>query len=456
MSGTLALPGLSAPVHIVRDRWGIPHIDAANQDDLFFAQGFVQAEDRLFQMDLWRRSAQGRLAEVLGGNFLERDVMTRRMQYHGDPDAEWASYGPDARSIASAFVHGVNAWVAFARARLPEEFVLAGWRPETWTAEDLLNRTDAFVAAGNASEEVLRARLAAAVGVRRADALLPSGLRGPTTIPPGLDLSTISPIVADAVRRVGTQPFFLGIAASVAAPPRVRSNAWVVSPARSATGAAIWPTIRTGARSPVVVLPRAPARAGLERDRRDAAVAAGVAIGHNDRIAWGLTSLGVDAQDLYVEKVNPDNPHQVQERGRWVNTDFTQAPLFVKGRKEPFQYDVERTHHGVIVAVNRTDHLAFTLRWAGTEPGTAAGLAAPALDRARSWTDFRAALSRWKAPSVDAVYADVDGHTGHQAAALVPHGWSGAVPAPAWTTRTHGAAGGRSTNCHTRPIRRAD
>jgi penicillin amidase len=158
-----------------------------------------------------------------------------------------------------------------------------------------------------------------------------------------------------------------------------------------------------------------------------------VAIGHNDRVAWGLTALAADAQDLYVEKVNPANPHQVQERGRWVDTDFTQGELPVKGRAEPFTFDLERTRHGVIVAVDRGRNLAFTVRWAGSEPGTAAGLGALALDRARSWPEFRSALARWKAPASDVVYADVDGNTGHQAVALVPEGWSGAVPAPGWT-----------------------
>ena len=127
VSGSVAVAGLTAPVRIVRDTWGVPHIYAQSDDDLFFAQGFVQAQDRLFQMDLWRRSAQGRLSEVLGPNFIERDAMTRRIQYRGDPDAEWASYGPDAKTIATAFVRGVNAWVALARERPPEEFVLAGW-----------------------------------------------------------------------------------------------------------------------------------------------------------------------------------------------------------------------------------------------------------------------------------------------------------------------------------------
>ena len=131
--------------------------------------------------------------------------------------------------------------------------------------------------------------------------------------------------------------------------------------------------------------------------------------------------------------MNPANPHQVLDRGRWVNTDFAQGALPIKGRARPFMFDIERTRHGVVVAVDRTKHLAFTVRWAGSEPGTAAGLGALAIDRARTWPEFRAALVRWKTPASDVVYADVDGNTGHQVAALVPGGWSGAVPAPGWT-----------------------
>src|SRR5712691_11426353 len=170
VSGTLTIAGLSQPVGIVRDRWGVPHITAQNERDLFFAQGFVQAQDRLFQMDLWRRSSQGRLAEVLGPNFIDRDAMTRRMQYHGDLAVEWASYGPGVKASVDAFVTGVNAWVAIARQDLPQEFALAGWRPELWKPEDLLNRTDAFLASGDAPLEAFRAQLAGATDERRAAA----------------------------------------------------------------------------------------------------------------------------------------------------------------------------------------------------------------------------------------------------------------------------------------------
>ena len=249
VSGTLAVDGLTAPVRVVRDRWGVPHIYAGNQDDLFLAQGFVQAQDRLFQMDLWRRSVQGRLSAVLGSNFLERDAMTRRMQYRGDLRAEWASYGPDTEAIATAFVRGVNAWVDIALGQLPEEFTHAGWRPERWKAEDLLNRTEAFVAGSNAIDEVLRARLVAAVGPRQADALLPPAVGVPTVVPRDLDVATISPVIVDALRRVGTPPFFSGLAVPVST-VRLKadttyetgSNAWAVSGARSATGSPLLAT----------------------------------------------------------------------------------------------------------------------------------------------------------------------------------------------------------------------
>src|SRR5205814_8202133 len=142
----------------------------------------------------------------------------------------WISYGPETRAIATAFVRGVNAWVAIAREHLPEEFVLAGWRPELWQAEDLLNRTNAFVASADARSEVFRARLIAAAGRKVADALLPSGPAAASTeIPRGLDVKTISFVISDQLRRVGTAPFFTG--------PAAGSTAWAVGGARSATGA---------------------------------------------------------------------------------------------------------------------------------------------------------------------------------------------------------------------------
>jgi penicillin amidase len=395
ISGTLVVSGVTAPVRIVRDTWGVPHIYAASQDDLLFAQGFVQAQDRLFQMDLWRRSSQGRLSEVLGPNFIERDAMTRRIQYRGDLAKEWASYGSDARTIAGAFVRGVNAWIVLARERPPEAFVLAGWKPEPWSADELLNRTDAFTSSGDVLDEVSRA-------------------------------SDVPELVAEMIRRVGTPPFFLGLAAPVTEgiarpapdPPAV---------ARSLAHPSLRYFVHLNAPGWNVIGATAPWHPG-------------VAAGHNDRIAWSAEPIDVDTQDVYVEKLNPANPRQVDDGGRWVDIDERHGAIGVRGRKTPVDFTTDTTRHGVIVASDLGRHLAYAIRWSGSEPGAAAELAAPSLDRAATSAEFRTALMRWKMPPRLMTYADADGGHGSAIAALVPvrraHEWVGWETADEIRTRT--------------------
>jgi acyl-homoserine lactone acylase PvdQ len=429
ISGSLAIAGLAAPVRIVRDTWGVPHIYAAIQNDLFVAQGFVQAQDRLFQMDLWRRSSQGRLSEVLGPNFIERDAMTRRMQYRGDLEAEWASYGPDTKAIVTAFVRGVNAWVAIARERPPEEFVLAGWQPEAWAPEDLLNRSDAFTASEDALDEVFRARLTTAVGAARARLLL-VGDRA-IEIPAGIEPASVPDLVADAIRRVGTPPFFLGLAApvtegTVRVPPSAPAASGDRRPAASDARQLDHPSLR------YLVQLNAP---GWNVIGATAPWHPGVAEGHNDRIAWSAQPFEADTQDVYVEKLNPANPRQVEDNARWVDIEARKDWIAVRGRKTPVDYQRETTRHGVIVASDLARQLAFTVRWSGSEPGAAAELAAPALDRASSSAEFRTALARWKMPARRFTFAIADGRQESQIAAAVPvrRGWNGAFPVPGWT-----------------------
>jgi penicillin amidase len=437
ISGELSIAGLMAPVRVVRDTWGVPHIYAANRDDLFAAQGFVQAQDRLFQMDLWRRSAQGRLSEVLGPNFIERDAMTRRIQYRGDRATDWASYGPDAQAIAEAFVRGVNAWVALARARPPEEFLLAGWKPELWAAEDLLNRTDAFTSSGDALDEVFRARLIASVGAARARVLLP-GERA-IEVPAGLDAGVVPDLVSEAIRRVGTPPFFLGLAApvtegTVRLPPSPL-------PGFGETGQTDRDPARTldhPSRRYVVHL-NAP---GWNVIGATSPWLPGVAEGHNDFIAWTMAPSPADTQDVYVEKLNPANLRQVEDGGRWVDIEVRKDFVAVRGRTTPVDFTTETTRHGVIVASDLGRQLAFAIRWAGTEPGAAAELAAPALDRADSYPAFRGALARWKTPARSVSYADASS-TRSVTAGVVPgrRGWNGAMPVPGWTGAMEWEAG---------------
>src|SRR5580765_5015032 len=295
VEGTLTVTGLLRPVTVVRDRWGLPHITAQNEHDLFFAQGFVHAQDRLFQIDLWRRSVQGRLAQVLGPNFIDRDVMTARVQYHGDKAVEWNSYAAGTSDIADAFVAGVNAWVFRARAHLPDEFVLAGWIPDLWTKDDLLNRTDAFLASGGAELEAFRAQLIAEVGELRANALMPSLATGRPW--PVTDLAAAGRVVADALHRAGASPYFAGFAA-----PLAGSNVWAIPAERSATGA---PILAADPHRPLtspslryLVHLKAP---GWNVIGATSPWLPGVVMGHNEHVAWVMAAHPVSTQDIRVE-----------------------------------------------------------------------------------------------------------------------------------------------------------
>src|SRR5579862_7295964 len=389
-SGTIAVAGLSAPVRVVRDRWGVPHIYAENTTDLFIAQGFVQAEDRLFQMDLWRRASLGRLAEVLGRNFIERDIMTRRMQYSGDMNAEWSSYGPDARAIAEAFTRGVNAWVARAHDRPPEEFLLAGWTPAFWSAADLLSRTDAFLASGDALAEIRRAGY--------------------------------SDVVRDAIRQVGPPAFFVTLergasTASTAAAPS--GHATAPEDGAVAAGGRARASIagdRTVAVDETPRLLEAPSRRyvvhlhapGWNVAGMTSPWLPGVVIGHNERVAWGSVPIDVDTQDVSLDRVTP--------------ADVTHADdaIRIKGRANLLAFQRDATKRGVVIATDNEHQSVFALRWSGFEAGAAAELAATAIDRADSLLEIRAALSRWKLPARRFVYASADGQSGFQDAALIP------------------------------------
>ena len=377
-SGTVVVEGLAAPVRVVRDRWGIPHIYAQSAMDLFIAQGFVQAEDRLFQMDLWRRASIGRLAEVLGPNFTERDAMTRRLQYRGDPETEWSSYAPDAQAIGAAFVRGVNAWVARAHDNPPEEFALAGWTPAFWSESDLLNRTDAFLASGDAIDEVRR--------------------------------SGFSEVVADAVRLVGPPPFFVSLAGRVPGrPDTAATTAYVPAPGDAASGAAaraepdaadgrlafdeVSRRLETPSRRYVVHL-QAP---GWNVIGLAAPWLPGVVVGHNADVAWSSVPIEADTQDLAVERA--DAADIVRE------TDV----LRIKGRPRPAPFERASTGKGVVIATDAVRNRVFTLRWSGLTPGGAAELAAIAIDRVRTLDDMRAALKRWRFPARRFVFASAAG-----------------------------------------------
>jgi penicillin amidase len=434
--GTIEIDGLTDGVKVLRDRHGIPHIYASNADDLFLAQGFVQAQDRLFQIDLWRRSVQGRLAEILGPDFVDRDRLARLMHYRGDIDAEWASYAPDTKQIVSQFVKGVNAWVAIARKNPPLEFTLAGYEPELWQPDDLLSRAEGFTMGGNALGEVFRSRLTALVGLERATELLPPEPNIAVTVPRGVDLGIIDEHLEKQLLTIGAGARFNQVQAPTKTARLVDdrlagSNNWVVSGKKSTSGHPLLandphrnldhPSLR------YLVHLNAP---GWNVIGAVQPYLPGVSVGHNERVAWGLTIFLTDTQDLYIEKLS-ENGGQYEYRGQWVDLQTQKDRIRVKDRPA---VDVEYayTQHGPVVAIDGRHRQAVVLRWTGDEPGTVGYLGDLSLDRAKNAREFREALKHHKMPAENFVYADVDGTIGYQAAGLSPirKNWPGLYPVP--------------------------
>ena len=415
IDGTIAIPGLDSAVEVRRDRWGVPHIYARNEHDLFFAQGFVAAQDRLWQMEMWRRQAEGRLAEVLGPRAVERDRLARLFRYRGSKEAEWAAYGPNARAIVGAFVDGVNAYMVQVEDRLPIEFTMMGFTPEPWTVDVPLARVTSLSGVSNATTEVLRARLVSLVGAKRAEEVLPTEPTRALDPVPGLDLTGLEP------SSLGGS----GSAYSDIAFQRVEgSNNWVVSGKKTRSGKPILandphraithPSVRYIAH---LVAP------GWNVIGAGEPASPGVSIGHNERIAFGLTIVGMDQQDVYVEKVEPcsgignresgigdsrgstdsrfpiPNSRCYYHNGGWQPITTVIDTIRVKGESAARVVRLEFTHHGPIVSSDSARGRAVAIRMVGQEPGTAAYLASLQLGRARNWRDFRNAMARWRMPS---------------------------------------------------------
>jgi penicillin amidase len=426
-SGQLKVPGLQKPVTVLRDQWGIPHIYAETQDDLFFAQGFVAAQDRLWQMEIWRRTAQGELAEVLGATALERDRFARLLRYRGDMEAEYASYAPDTKPILEAFVRGINAYIELNRKRLPIEFQLTGTEPELWTPEVCLSRMAGFPLTRNAGLEVARAYLAKLGGPALVDELIETEPPKPLEIPEGLSLDGFDePILAGAMAALSPVSF------ETPKDARDGSNNWVIAGGKSATGKPLL------ANDPHrgIALPSLRYLVHLVGPGWNVIGAGepglpGVAAGHNDRVAFGFTVVGIDQQDLYVEEVNPENPNEYRWQGRWTPMKVEREKIEVKGQ-EPVEVELKFTVHGPVVYEDKARRRAYALRWVGAEPGTAGYLGSLSLNRARNWDEFLKALERWKVPSENLLYADVDGNIGWVAAGITPvrKGWSGLMPVP--------------------------
>jgi penicillin amidase len=420
---SVAVPGLQKPVEILRDRWGVPHIYAQTVEDLFFAQGYITAKDRLFQIDLWRRIGTGKLAEVLGPSAIDRDRLARAVRWRGSMEQEWSSYGPDTKRIATAFTSGINAYIRSLNGKRTAEFQIGDYDPGLWVPEDCLARVAGLLMTRNLTKEVARVHDLKLFGLDSMANYLPPDPPVPLEVPKGLDPADIS----EGILRVYNQ------AIGPARFAEQGSNNWVVDGSMTTTGK---PILANDPHRPVQ-LPSLRKTVHLVGPGWNAIGAGepalpGIALGHNEQIAFGFTIVGIDQQDLYVEKLDPNNSNRYQYRGAWKDMEVESQSLGVRGRKEPLKIELRYTVHGPVIHEDAARHRAYALRWVGSEPGTAGYLAGLALAQAKNWHEFQRAAERYKVPSENVVYADTSGNIGWQVTGLTPirKNWSGLFPVP--------------------------
>jgi penicillin G amidase len=420
---TVPMKGLQQPVEILRDKWGVPHIYAKTTDDLFFAQGYTAARDRLFQIDLWRRMNTGKMAEVAGLPALGRDRIARLVRFRGDWNKEWTMYSPDAKQIVSAFVRGINGYIDSLNGKYPLEFKLAGYAPGKWVPEDCVARVAGLLMTRNLTKEVERA-----MDVREYGLELVSKVRPPDPFirmqpPAELDLSLIdSQILRDYTAAVG----------SARINAEQGSNNWVVDGTRTVTGK---PILANDPHRPINIpsLRKTVHLVGPGWNVIGAGEPAlpGIALGHNEEIAFGFTIVNIDQQDLYVERVNPAKNDEYWHKGAWRKMDVVRERIAVKGRADE-TVELRYTVHGPVIYQEDRLNRAYALKWVGAEPGGAGYLGALNLSRARNWQQFQAGIANYLVPSENIVYADRAGNIGWVASGLAPirKNSSGLFPVP--------------------------
>lgn len=412
--GELREEGLKAPVRILRDEWGVPHIYASNRHDLFFAQGFVQAQDRLWQMETNRRIGAGRLSEVIGPEALETDKLLRTLGLMRAARREVASYDDSSLKILEAFSEGVNAFIEANKDHLPIEFRLAGVFPEPWHPEDSIAWAKVMTLLGskNWQEEIIRSMLIRKLGAEKANALIGLNKPGtPTVIPAGMDLACL-------FRPLSQLQSFLLPALGGA------SNNWAVHGSRTDTGS----PILANDMHLVVMVPSVWYEMHLVGGGFDVTglCLPGVPLiiaGHNEDLAWGITFAYVDDQDVYLERMDPDRPGRYLYKDKWLKAERIKESIRVKGRDELFVHEVLKTRHGPVISpqvpATRIFEYALALKWSAHDPGHML----PCLlhvNLACNWEGFRTAVQDWSGPSINLAYADREGNIGYVLGGRIP------------------------------------
>jgi penicillin amidase len=468
--GTITLDGLDGSVDVIRDSIGVPHIYASTEHDLFMAQGYVHAQDRFWQMDFWRHIGSGRLSEMFGEDQVETDQFLRTLGWARVVQQELEQLDPATLAALQAYADGVNAYLGSHQgSALSLEYAFLGllhpdYSPEPWEPLHSLTwaKAMAWDLGGNMDTEIRRAVLMRKLTPEMLDQLFPpypptnpvivSESMGASSLSTPVDpalLTQAEPLMQDLSARADTLDLLLG-----GGFPGVGSNNWVIGGARTETGMPLLANdTHLGIRMPSIWYENSlhcrPTTDDCQLDITGFSFAGlpGVVIGHNANIAWGVTNGNPDVQDLYLERINPQNPNQYEVNGQWVDMQTVDEVIQVAGG-ESAPITIRYTRHGPVLsdvsdsqaamaageAGQTGETLAVSLRWTALDPCTIIE-AALMIDHASNWDEFRQALSKWDVPSQNFVYADVEGNIGYQFPGRVPirAAGDGRMPVPGWT-----------------------
>jgi penicillin amidase len=485
--GQVKLAGLDGPVDVYRDSYGIPHIYATTTHDLFFAEGYVHAQDRFWQMDFWRHIGSGRLAEMFGEDQVETDQFLRTLGWARVVQEELETIDADSLAILESYSAGVNAYLEdHGGSALSLEYSIlkltnSAYQPEPWEPLHSLTwaKAMAWELGGNLDAEILRAILLKTLTPEQVEQIVPPYPEDKPVIVPGYRMP-VANLIPESSFRTPSQQVSVQVLPPGSTPVQssllaelsnlesrlaqleillgplgagIGSNNWVISGERTASGLPLLANDpHLGAQMPSIWY-----EIGLHCIEKNAdcpyevtgvsfAGAPGVIIGHNDRIAWGFTNVGPDVQDLYIEKINPANPNQYEVNGEWVDMELVEETIQVAG-SEPQPLTVRYTRHGPIISetylpedfsqkagIELPESYALALRWTALEP-IYTFRAMWKFDRAQNWDEFRLAARDMAAPAQNLVYADVEGNIGYQTPGNIPirANGDGSLSVPGWT-----------------------
>ncbi|MFD0051333.1 penicillin acylase family protein [Actinomycetes bacterium NPDC127524] len=423
-NGEIGLQGLLGPVTVVRDSSGVPHLKAKNEHDLYMAQGYIQAQDRLFQMDLSRRQASGRLSEVIGDKTAENDKFFRTLGLRRAAESSYKQYSPKGKEALQSFSEGVNAYIKELKknGKWPVEFKLLGYKPEPWTPADCLTigKYMAFDLGGNWEDQAFRQYLLQTFPKNKAYDLFPGYPRSAPYIIGKSELN-IEKSFAHAVT-----PFEYN-----------GSNNWVVSGQKTASKKPLLSDDpHLGLATPSIWYQMHLEAPSVNVSGVIFAGVPGIILGHNENIAWGVTNTGPDVQDLYIERRNPVQKGEFYYKGKWEKASIVSEPIKVKDKKT-IDYKVTVTRHGPVIsefAGESGKNTVLALRWTALDPSSELE-AVLKMNKAKDWNSFEEALLKFETPAQNFVFASKDGTIAYKANGKIPIRKKGdsMLPVPGWT-----------------------